>query len=116
MRNISKSFPGVKALDKVNLHVEQGTVHAVMGENGAGKSTLMKVLFGQYAPDEGEIIYEDKPVSFKSVKEAVNHGISMIYQELSPIKELSIAENVFTGRYPLTAARFIDWNKIYSSC
>lgn len=116
MRNISKSFPGVKALDKVDLRVEQGTVHAVMGENGAGKSTLMKVLFGQYAPDEGEIIYEGQPVSFKSVKEAVSRGISMIYQELSPIKELSIAENVFTGRYPLTPAHFIDWNKIYASC
>lgn len=116
MKNISKSFPGVKALDGVQLQVEQGTVHAVMGENGAGKSTLMKVLFGQYAPDEGEIIFEGQPVAFKSVKEAVNHGISMIYQELSPIKELSIAENVFTGRYPMTAAHFIDWGKMYADC
>ena len=116
MRNISKSFPGVKALDGVQLRVEQGTVHAVMGENGAGKSTLMKVLFGQYEPDEGEIIFEGKPISFKSVKEAVNCGISMIYQELSPIKELSIAENVFTGRYPLTSGHFIDWKKMYSTC
>lgn len=87
-----------------------------MGENGAGKSTLMKVLFGQYQPDEGEILFEGKPVAFRSIKEAVNHGISMIYQELSPIKELSIAENVFTGRYPLTAAHFIDWNKMYARC
>lgn len=116
MRNISKSFPGVKALDGVSLQVEQGTVHAVMGENGAGKSTLMKVLFGQYAPDEGEIIFEGKPVAFKSVKEAVSHGISMIYQELSPIKELSIAENVFVGRYPKNSAHIIDWNKMYADC
>lgn len=116
MRNISKSFPGVKALDGVNLRVEQGTVHAVMGENGAGKSTLMKVLFGQYAPDEGEILLNGQPVQFKSVKEAVNHGISMIYQELSPIKELSIAENVFVGRYPMTSAHTIDWKKMYASC
>lgn len=116
MRNISKSFPGVKALDGVELKVKKGTVHAVMGENGAGKSTLMKVLFGQYAPDEGEIIFEGNKVAFKSVKEAVNCGISMIYQELSPIKELSIAENVFVGRYPKTSAGFIDWNKMYSSC
>ncbi|MBQ8144628.1 MAG: sugar ABC transporter ATP-binding protein [Butyricicoccus sp.] len=116
MRNISKSFPGVKALDGVELKVEKGTVHAVMGENGAGKSTLMKVLFGQYAPDEGEIIFEGNKVAFKSVKEAVSCGISMIYQELSPIKELSIAENVFVGRYPKTSTGFIDWNKMYASC
>ena len=116
MRNISKSFPGVKALDGVHLQVEKGSVHAVMGENGAGKSTLMKVLFGQHEPDEGEIIFEGQKVAFKSVKEAVNHGISMIYQELSPIKELSVAENVFTGRYPLTAGHFIDWKKMYDTC
>ncbi len=116
MRNISKSFPGVKALDGVDLRVEQGTVHAIMGENGAGKSTLMKVLFGQYTPDEGEIFLEGKPVQLKSVKDAVNHGISMIYQELSPIKELSIAENIFVGRHPMTAAHIIDWKKMYTSC
>ena len=115
MRNISKSFPGVKALDGVALKVEKGTVHAVMGENGAGKSTLMKVLFGQYAPDEGEIIFDGSRVSFKSVKEAVSSGISMIYQELSPIKELSIAENVFVGRYPKSGG-IIDWNQMYRSC
>lgn len=116
MKNISKSFPGVKALDGVNLQVEPGTVHAVMGENGAGKSTLMKVLFGQYAPDDGEILFEGGNVRFKSVKEAVNHGISMIYQELSPIKELSIAENVFVGRYPKKAGPVIDTEKMYADC
>lgn len=115
MRNISKSFPGVKALDGVNLQVKKGTVHAVMGENGAGKSTLMKVLFGQYQPDEGEIFFEGKRVSFKSVKEAVTAGISMIYQELSPIKELSIAENVFVSRYPKKNG-IIDWNAMYAAC
>lgn len=116
MRNISKSFPGVKALDGVNLQVERGTVHAVMGENGAGKSTLMKILFGQYVPDGGEIIFNGEPVHFKSVKEAVSAGISMIYQELSPIKELSIAENVFVGRYPKTKAGAIDWKRMFDSC
>ena len=115
MRNISKSFPGVKALDGVHLEVEKGTVHAVMGENGAGKSTLMKVLFGQYIPDEGEIFFEGKKANFTSVKEAVNAGISMIYQELSPIKELSIAENVFVGRYPKKNG-IIDWNEMYATC
>ena len=115
MRNISKSFPGVKALDGVNLQVKKGTVHAVMGENGAGKSTLMKVLFGQYPADEGEIFFEGKQVNFKSVKEAVNAGISMIYQELSPIKELSIAENVFVSRYPKKNG-IINWNAMYAAC
>lgn len=116
MRQITKSFPGVKALDGVDLKVKQGTVHAVMGENGAGKSTLMKVLFGQYAPDGGDILFEGKQVRFRSVKEAVSHGISMIYQELSPIRELSIAENVFVGRYPKMAGGIIDTEKMYSDC
>ena len=116
MRNISKSFPGVKALDNVSIEVEQGTVHALMGENGAGKSTLMKVLFGQYAADSGEILFEGQPVRFKSVKEAVSHGISMIYQELSPIRELSIAENVFVGRYPKLKGGAIDWRAMYVAC
>lgn len=116
MKNITKSFPGVKALDGVDLTVKQGTVHAVMGENGAGKSTLMKVLFGQYPADSGEIIFEGNKVNFHSVKEAVNHGISMIYQELSPILELSIAENVFVGRYPKMAGGIINTEKMYSDC
>ena len=80
MRDITKSFPGVKALDSVNLKVEKGTVHALMGENGAGKSTLMKILFGQQPPDSGTIQFNGQEVHFKSVKEAVNAGISMIYQ------------------------------------
>ena len=115
MKNITKSFPGVKALDGVNLSITQGSVHSVMGENGAGKSTLMKVLFGQHQADEGEIFYEGKKVEFKSVKDAVNHGISMIYQELSPIKDLSIAENVFVGRYPKKNGK-IDWKGMYRTC
>ena len=113
MRDITKSFPGVKALDGVNLKVEKGTVHALMGEN---KSTLMKILFGQQPPDSGTILFNGQEVHFKSVKEAVNAGISMIYQELSPIKELSIAENVFVGRYPKTRAGAIDWKTMYDSC
>ena len=74
MRDITKSFPGVKALDGVNLKVEKGTVHALMGENGAGKSTLMKILFGQQPPDSGTILFNGQEVHFKSVKEAVNAG------------------------------------------
>ena len=115
MRHISKSFPGVKALDDVDLIVEKGTVHGIMGENGAGKSTLMKILFGQYQPDSGEIYYNGGEVQFTSVKDAVDHRISMIYQELSPIKDLTIAENVFVGRYP-KKHHLVDWDKMHRSC
>ena len=116
MKDISKSFPGVKALDGVSLQVKKGSVHAVMGENGAGKSTLMKVLFGQHMPDSGEIFINGKKAHIRSIKDAVSHGISMIYQELSPIKELSIAENIFVGRYLKNKAGIIDWDKMYSRC
>lgn len=77
MTNVSKSFPGVKALDKVNLTVHSHSVHALMGENGAGKSTLLKCLFGIYAKDEGDILFLNKPVNFKTSKEALENGISM---------------------------------------
>jgi len=100
MNHISKSFPGVKALDDVSFHVRRGTVHALMGENGAGKSTLMKCLFGIYSLDEGEILFEGKPVHFHNPKDALNAGISMIHQELQPIPYRSIAENLWVGRYP----------------
>lgn len=115
MRHISKSFPGVRALDDVDLIVEKGTVHGVMGENGAGKSTLMKILFGQYQPDSGEVYYNGEKVQFASIKDAVDHRISMIYQELSPIKDLTIAENVFVGRYP-QKLHLVDWDTMYRSC
>ncbi|HRQ51141.1 MAG TPA: ATP-binding cassette domain-containing protein, partial [Agriterribacter sp.] len=101
--NISKSFPGVKALDNVQLHVEKGKVHAVMGENGAGKSTLMKILIGMYAPDAGEMIYKGRPVTFNSVHDALKAGFSMIHQELLPFPELSVAENIFMGNEPTIA-------------
>ncbi|HRP55821.1 sugar ABC transporter ATP-binding protein [Agriterribacter sp.] len=101
--NISKSFPGVKALNNVQLHVEKGKVHAVMGENGAGKSTLMKILIGMYTPDAGEIIYKERPIRFSSVHDALRSGFSMIHQELLPFPELSVAENIFMGNEPTTA-------------
>lgn len=100
MNHISKSFPGVKALDDVSFHVRRGTVHALMGENGAGKSTLMKCLFGIYSLDSGEILFDGKPVHFHNPKDALNAGISMIHQELQPIPYRSIAENLWVGRYP----------------
>ena len=101
MNHISKSFPGVKALDDVSFHVRRGTVHALMGENGAGKSTLMKCLFGIYSMDSGEILLDGKPVRFKDPKDALDAGISMIHQELQPIPYRSIAENLWVGRYPM---------------
>jgi inositol transport system ATP-binding protein len=100
--NISKSFPGVKALDKVNLTIEAGKVHTIIGENGAGKSTLMKILMGMLSPDEGAIFYKDEKVKFTSVNDAIKTGLSMIHQELLPFPELSIAENIFIGNEPTT--------------
>ena len=98
MKNISKSFPGVKALDDVSLLVKKGEVHALMGENGAGKSTLMKILAGIQKPDSGEIIVNGNKINLNSPKDALQHGISMIHQELSYIPGLSVAENIFLGR------------------
>ncbi|TXT17994.1 MAG: methyl-galactoside transport system ATP-binding protein [Erysipelotrichaceae bacterium] len=100
MNHISKSFPGVKALDDVSFHVRRGTVHALMGENGAGKSTLMKCLFGIYSLDEGEILFDGKPVHFHNPEDALKAGISMIHQELQPIPYRDINENLWVGRYP----------------
>jgi methyl-galactoside transport system ATP-binding protein len=101
MVDISKSFPGVKALDAVSLRVESGTVHALMGENGAGKSTLMKCLFGIHAPDTGRIVIDGKTVSFSSSRQAIDHGIAMIHQELLPVPHRSVMENIWLGRFPV---------------
>jgi inositol transport system ATP-binding protein len=100
MKNISKAFPGVVALDNVQLNVKKGEVHALMGENGAGKSTLMKILAGLVKPDQGEILLNGRHMDFNSPKESLDHGISMIHQELNCIQEMTIAENIFIGREP----------------
>ncbi|NLC96066.1 MAG: sugar ABC transporter ATP-binding protein [Erysipelotrichaceae bacterium] len=117
MKNISKSFPGVKALDQVNLNIRPGTVHALMGENGAGKSTLMKCLFGIYKMDEGEIIFNGENVNITNTADALSKGIAMVQQEQSPILDRSIAENIFLGRFPtkkIGPIEIIDHNKLYS--
>ena len=101
MHNVVKTFPGVKALDGAQLNLRPGTVHALMGENGAGKSTLMKCMFGIYHMDEGEVIYEGEKVQIKGPLDALNRGIAMVHQELQPIPERSIGENIYVGRYPL---------------
>ena len=117
MRNISKEFPGVKALDDVTLRVRPGTVHALMGENGAGKSTLMKTLFGLYSPDQGEIILRGQPVQLAGARQALDAGISMIHQELHPIPHRSVMENIWLGRYPLRRygpISLVDDQKMYA--
>ena len=97
-KGIDKSFSGVAVLKQAEIHVKSGELHAVMGENGAGKSTLMKIIMGIYTRDAGEVILDGQAVEFKSAREALAAGISMIHQELSPIPEMTVAENVFLGR------------------
>lgn len=111
LRNISKSFPGVKALDGVSIVLRKGTVHAVVGENGAGKSTLMKIINGLYQRDEGQVILDGKEVHFSGPMESSEAGIAMIYQELNFFPELTIAENIYMKRQPVSQGR-VDWKKM----
>jgi len=108
VENVSKSFPGVKALDKVSFNLRKGEVHALVGENGAGKSTLMKILSGVYQADEGTIRYKGKDVVFRDSTQARDAGIGIIYQELNLIPHLSVAANIFIGREPLTKFGMLD--------
>ncbi|WP_221372493.1 galactose/methyl galactoside ABC transporter ATP-binding protein MglA [Clostridium perfringens] len=112
MQNISKEFPGVKALDNVTLKVKKGSVHALMGENGAGKSTLMKCLFGIYHPNSGEIFISGQKVQFKNSKHALDNGVSMVHQELNQVRERNVMDNLWLGRYPKKGL-FIDEKKMY---
>ena len=115
MRDITKSFPGVRALDGVSFDLHAGELHALVGENGAGKSTLMKVLGGVYpfGTYGGEVRIDGQVRQFQSVRDSENAGVAVIFQELSLIKELSIGENIFLGREP---RRFgvIRWEELYS--
>ena len=113
IKNISKEFPSVKALDNVSLTVKRGTVHALMGENGAGKSTLMKCLFGIHNGFTGEIFLEGTPVSFKNPKDALNHGVAMVHQELNQALKRSVMDNVWLGRYPVSFGIFVSEKKMY---
>ena len=112
VENVSKSFPGVKALDSVSFDLRKGEVHALVGENGAGKSTLMKILSGVYQADEGAIRYKGKVVTFHNVNQAHEAGIGIIYQELNLIPHLSVAANIFIGREPLTQFGTLDEKKM----
>ena len=114
MVDISKSFPGVKALDNVSLTVHRGTVHALMGENGAGKSTLMKCLFGMYNKDKGHIYLEGNEIDFKSSKEALDNGVAMVHQELNQALKRSVMDNLWLGRYPtIMGGLAVDEKKMY---
>lgn len=112
MKNITKTFPGVKALDNVSLTVKRGTVHALMGENGAGKSTLMKCLFGMYSKDSGEVYLNGKKVDFKNSKEALENGVAMVHQELNQALKRNVMDNIWLGRYPKKGP-FVSETKMY---
>ena len=112
LRNVSKTFPGVRALDGVSFDVWPGEVHALLGENGAGKSTLIKIVSGVYPPTSGEMEVDGKTVHFAHPREAQAHGIATIYQEFSLYPELTVAENIFSGNMPRTLGGFaLDWDR-----
>ncbi len=116
LKGVCKSFPGVKALDNVQLALRPGTVHALMGENGAGKSTLMKCLFGIYKMDAGEIYMNGQKIQVDNPDEAMKLGIAMVHQELQPVPARSVAENLFLGRFPVKKIgpiQMIDHKKMY---
>ena len=112
MHDIVKEFPGVQALKGVQFKLRPGSVHALMGENGAGKSTLMKCLIGIYHKTSGKILYDGKEIDYSTTTEALNSGISMIHQELSPVLERSVAENVWLGRQPMKNKLMVDHKKM----
>ena len=117
MRGVSKAFPGVKALDNVQLKLRPGKVHALMGESGAGKSTLMKCMFGIYTMDEGEIYMDGEKIEIHNPMDALNKGIAMVHQELQPIPARTIGENIYLGRYPMKKVlgfiHIVDHKKMY---
>ena len=98
MRSVTKTFPGVKALDKVNFDLRAGEVHAIVGENGAGKSTLVKIMTGMYQDFEGTYEFNGAATDFRSIRDAQNKGISIVHQELNMMADLTVAQNIFIGR------------------
>ena len=113
MHDIYKSFPGVKALQGVDLTIKKGEVHGLVGENGAGKSTLIKILMGVYNNfDSGEVYIEGKKVEIKSPIQARKHGFAAVYQDLHLANNLTVGENFFLGKIPLKKWGVVDWSKI----
>src|SRR5690554_6269450 len=109
---IEKSFPGVKALDKIDFSVKKGTVHVLCGENGAGKSTLMKIINGIHQPDSGQIFIDEKPCKISNPIQARSLGISMIFQELNYVREMSVEENIFLGNLPVNRFGKVNWKEV----
>lgn len=112
MKNITKSFPGVKALDHANFKADRGEIVALLGENGAGKSTLIKVLCGEHKADSGEIFFEGKPLKIHGTKSAISQGICAVYQELSLIPDLTVAENLFLGVYKAKKSKRVSYKEL----
>lgn len=115
MEHISKSFPNVKALDDVTIHIQPGEVHGLVGENGAGKSTLIKILSGAYQKDSGRILIDGKEIDIKNPTQALAEGLVTIYQETNTALELTVAENIFMGRLPRIAGIWVDHPLMYAS-
>jgi ABC-type sugar transport system ATPase subunit len=114
LRHISKSFPGVKALDDVSFDVKKGTVHSIIGANGAGKSTLMKIINGMETANQGKILVFGEKAAICSPKVAKSRGIAMIFQELVYVPNLPVGENFFIGKHPRGRNGFIDWKYIHT--
>jgi ABC-type sugar transport system ATPase subunit len=110
-----KAYPGVRALQGVDLHVEQGEVHALLGENGAGKSTLMKVVAGSVTPDAGHMTVDGNPVPLGSLEAAKASGVALVYQDLSLVPQLSVGENVLLGRWTATRWRTVAWEELHAT-
>ena len=117
IKNVTKEFPGVVALSDVSFSVKRGEIHGICGENGAGKSTLMKILSGVYPHETyaGEILLEDKKISFEkgAIRQAIESGISIVYQELALNSFSTVGENIFLGREPTRFGDVINWNDLY---
>ena len=111
-QSIEKSYPGVKALAGVDLSVDPGEVHALLGENGAGKSTLMKVIAGSVTPERGRLVLDGSEVPLGDAEGSRERGIGIVYQELSLVPQRSVAENVLLGRWPRTRLRTVNWKRL----
>ncbi len=116
IKEISKEFPGVKALDNVSMKIKAGKVHALMGENGAGKSTLIKILAGAYSKDKGKIFFDDNEISINSPNDSLKLGIKVVYQEISLIPEFTVGENIFLEKFPTNRFGILKWKKLYKEC
>jgi ABC-type sugar transport system ATPase subunit len=113
IKHVSKSFPGVMALDDISFNIKQGQIHALVGENGAGKSTLIKILSGAYSLDKGTLTLKGKDIKFNSPIEAIKNGISVVHQEIKLVGTLTVAENIFIGRPPMNKSlHTVNWNKL----